>query len=100
MYSTSSGGATVMELYSIENNTAKSGKLFFTNVRNMELSSSNNPTGTAANIAVPSATVLSKSGRPPIAGASRQESASILHDGVEPMTILAITLKGQFGADN
>ena len=75
-------------------------KLFFTNVRDQEDTFSSNLTGTAANIAVPSATVLSKSGRPPIAGADRQVSASILHDGVEPMTILAITLKGQFGADN
>ena len=75
-------------------------KLFFTNVRDQEDTFSSDLTGTAANIAVPSATVLSKSGRPPIAGADRQVSASILHDGVEPMTILAITLKGQFGVDN
>lgn len=66
----------------------------------METTASSNPGGTPANVAIPSATVLSKSGRPPIAGADRQVSASVIHDGVEPMTILAITLKGAFGTDN
>ena len=53
-----------------------------------------------ASVAVPTVTDTSKSARPPIAGAARQVSASVIHDGVEPMTILAVTLKGQFGADN
>jgi len=70
------------------------------NVEDMESTSSSNPGGTAANVPVPSASSLSKSGRPPIAGADRQYSATILHDGVEPMNILSITLRGTFGADN
>lgn len=74
--------------------------LFMTNVRDQETTTSSNPSGTATNVAVPSASVLSKSGRPPIAGADRQVSAHIIHDGVEPMKILSITLKGAFGTDN
>jgi len=74
--------------------------LFFSNVQAMESTTSSNPSGTASNVAVPSASSLSKSGRPPIAGADRQYSATILHDGVEPMNILSITLRGTFGADN
>jgi len=71
-----------------------------TNVEDMETTTSSNPGGTAVNVAVPSASSLSRSGRPPIAGADRQNSVSILHDGVEPMNILSITLRGTFGADN
>jgi hypothetical protein len=73
--------------------------LFFSNVEDMEATTTP-PTGTASNVAVPSASALSKSGRPPIAGADRQVTANILHDGVEPMTILSLTLKGDFGTDN
>lgn len=74
--------------------------LFMTNVQDQETTTSSNLTGTASNVAVPSASVLSKSGRPPIAGADRQVSAHVIHDGVEPMKILSITLKGTFGTDN
>jgi len=74
--------------------------LLVTSVDDMETTTSSNPGGTATNVAVPSASSLSKSGRPPIAGADRQNSVSILHDGVEPMNILSITLRGTYGADN
>ena len=74
--------------------------LLISSVDDMETTTSSNPGGTATNVAVPSASSLSKSGRPPIAGADRQNSVSILHDGVEPMNILSITLRGTFGADN
>ena len=70
------------------------------NVEDMETTTSSSPGNGAVNVAVPSATVLSQSGRPPIAGADRQVTASVLHDGVEPMTILSITLKGAYGSDN
>ena len=55
---------------------------------------------TAGSVAVPSETVLSKSARPPIADADRQGTATILHDGTEPFTLLSITIKGEYGPDN
>ncbi len=85
---------------SIETTSGSQAFLQFTNVENVETTTSSNPSGVAVNVAVPSATVLSQSGRPPIAGADRQVTASVLHDGVEPMTILSITLKGAYGSDN
>ncbi len=99
MYGT---GAGTTRWHSLESGETASRlpNLFLTNVQDMESTSSSNPSGTAANVAVPSASSLSKSGRPPIAGADRQYSATILHDGVEPMNILSITLRGTFGADN
>jgi len=102
MYGTSSG-TTVW--YSLETVTptipaTSFPNLFLVNVQDMESTTSSNPGGTASNVAVPSASSLSKSGRPPIAGADRQNSVSILHDGVEPMNILSVTLRGAFGADN
>ncbi len=100
LFSTGPVGGSVHQYDSVETTNGTQGFLTFTNVQDQETTTSSNPTGTAANVAVPSASVRSKSGRPPIAGADRQVSASIIHDGVEPMTILAITLKGAFGADN
>jgi len=89
-----------MAFYSIEGVGAQA-ELFFENVQ-FVTPETEEPSGegTATNVAVPSASSLSKSGRPPIAGADRQYSATILHDGVEPMNILSITLRGTFGADN
>lgn len=99
MYSVGSNSA-LPQFDSIETTNGTQATLQFTNVENQETTTTSNPDGAATNVAVPSATATSKSGRPPIAGADRQVSASIIHDGPEPMTILAITLKGQFGADN
>lgn len=49
--------------------------------------------------AAESASLSSKSNRPPVSEPSRQARASILHDGVEPMTILALVIKATFGTD-
>ena len=92
--------AGIPQYDSIETSPGTRGFLTFTNVEDQETTTSSNPGGTASNVPVPSASSLSKSGRPPIAGADRQYSATILHDGVEPMNILSITLRGRFGADN
>ncbi len=99
LFATGTVGGAVHQYDSIETTNGTQGFLTFTNVEDME-SSSTSGSGTASNVAVPSASSLSKSGRPPIAGADRQYSATILHDGVEPMNILSITLRGAFGADN
>jgi hypothetical protein len=58
-------------------------------------------TTTTAAVATPSgsATVSSKSARPPVQEASRQAVVAILHDGVEPMTILALITKAEYGTD-
>ena len=98
MYGTGNGTTRWHSLESGET-AARLPNLFITNVQDME-STSTSGSGTATNVAVPSASSLSRSGRPPIAGADRQYSATILHDGVEPMNILSITLRGTFGADN
>ncbi len=98
MYGTGDGTTRWHSLESGES-TDRLPNLFLRNVQDMEATSTSGE-GTATNVAVPSASSLSKSGRPPIAGADRQYSATILHDGVEPMNILSITLKGTFGADN
>ena len=93
-------GANAVQQYdSVETVNGTQGFLTFTNVRVRETTTviGDDP---AINVAVPSAVTTSKSGRPPIAGADRQVSATVIHDGVEPMKILAITLKGAFGADN
>ena len=100
LFATGTVGGSVHQYESIETTNGTEGFLTFTNVELQESTSSSNPGGTASNVAVPSASSLSKSGRPPIAGADRQYSATILHDGVEPMNILSITLRGTFGADN
>ena len=102
MYGTSSGSTLWYTLETVTPTipSASLPNLFLVNVQDMESTTSSNPGGTASNVAVPSASSLSKSGRPPIAGADRQYSATILHDGVEPMNILSITLRGTFGADN
>ena len=98
MYGTG-GGTTRWHSFESGEPTASKPNLFLINVQDQE--STTTSAGTAAvNVAVPSASSLSKSGRPPIAGADRQYSATIIHDGVEPMNILSLTLKGQFGADN
>lgn len=94
------GGGNVMQVYALEaaGPATQDPQLLFTNVEDMEETTTS---GTAAvNVAVPSASVLSQSGRPPIAGADRQVTGTILHDGVEPMTILSMTIKGTFGTDN
>ena len=98
LYSDTIFVTTTMRIFAIEG-TGVRASLFFTNVQNREETTSSG-TGVAVNVAVPSAVVLSKSGRPPIAGADRQVTATVLHDGVEPMKILSITLKGQFATDN
>ncbi len=97
MYSDTTAVTTSMQLHAIEG-TGTQPSLFFTNVEDMESTTSGG--GGATNVAVPSASVLSQSGRPPIAGADRQVSATIIHDGVEPMTILSMTLKGEFSTEN
>lgn len=96
MYAPSSASGS-MQVLSIEG-SGNEARLFFTNVEDMESTTTDGTTAT--NVAVPSASVLSQSGRPPIAGADRQVTATILHDGVEPMTILSMTIKGEFGPDN
>jgi len=90
----------VVDFDSIETTNGTQATLQFTNVEALVEANPSTTSGIASNVAVPSATTTSKSGRPPIAGADRQVSVSVIHDGVEPMTILAITLKGAFGADN
>lgn len=99
MYSTGTNSIT-LQFDSIETTNGSQATLLFTNVTDTVDPNPSTGNGAADNVAVPSATTTSKSGRPPIAGADRQVTASIIHDGPEPMTILAITLKGKFGADN
>ena len=53
-----------------------------------------------ADAPVPSESSLSKSARPPIDGADRINTVTVLHDGVEPITVLSITIKGEHGTDN
>ena len=101
LYATAGVGGAVHTFDSLQTSPGGvAGFLTFTNVEDMETTTSSNPSGTAANVAVPSASSLSKSGRPPIAGADRQNSVTILHDGVEPFNMLSVTLRGAFGADN
>ena len=100
LYGTGTGNAiTWKPLEFVGITVAQTIRLFVSNVQDAEGTTSST-NGTATNVAVPSASVLSKSGRPPIAGADRQVTASILHDGVEPFTVLSITLKGDYGTDN
>lgn len=46
-----------------------------------------------------SASLSSQSNRPPVSEPARQAVVSILHDGVEPMNILALIIKAEYGTD-
>ena len=92
--------ASVARLKSLETagvSDADKPQLFFSGVQAASSSSSggssapNDPSGSVA--------VSTKSSRPPVSEPGRMTTASVFHNGVEPMTILALITKSEYGRD-
>lgn len=94
---TATNVSVIKSLEAVGISEAEKPQLFFSGVQ--EASSSSSGGSSATNDPSGSVAVSTKSSRPPVSEPGRMTTASVFHNGVEPMTILALITKSEYGRD-